>query len=127
MLEQAVQRNPYWGGGGWLVLVKDHTDFHNLLSGSALKWSLVEGLYNLKATEYADLTKNKRALFSFHTRTSFACRLIKGIHRMSAQMWGSKHWAILALSHYRVSSSTNSLTFADEDPPLRKQGGLGSH
>ena len=77
----------FFVGGG----VKDHTDFHNLLSASALEWSSVEGLYNLKATKYADLTENERDLFSFHTRTSFTCRLVKGICRMLAQVWGLKH------------------------------------
>ena len=66
-------------------------------------------------------------MFSFHTNTSLAYKLDRGVLKISAHVWASNQYANLALSHCFVSSSTNSLTLDGYGPFLRKHGGRGSH
>ena len=124
IFEHALHRKFHTFGG----VLRDHIDFHKCPSTEAIKWSPSDGLSTLCATPYADLTEKVWDLFSFHTNTSLAYKLDRGVLlKISTHVWASNQYTNLALSHCFVSSSTNSLTFDGHGPFLWKHGDWGSH
>ena len=93
IFEHALYRKVRTFGG----VLRDHTDFHKRPSAEAIEWSPSDRLSTHCATPYADLTEKVWNLFSFHTNTLLACKLVKGMLKILAHVWFSNQYFNLAL------------------------------